>query len=41
MQFPLKEVAANTIHGCQDTTFNEICIDMDILDSPGFPRTLT
>ena len=32
-QFPLKLTAASTVHGCQDSIYNKICIGIDITDS--------
>ena len=41
-QFPIKPAGATTIHACQGSTYDNICIDMDISSSEGFrkhPRT--
>ena len=37
-QFPLKPASGTTIHGAQGCTFNKICIDMDLSDSPGLSK---
>ena len=37
----MKPATASTIHGCQVSTFNKICIEMDILDSPGLLKAIT
>ena len=31
--------AASTLQVCEDSTFNRICIDMDILDAPGLIKS--
>ena len=41
-QFPMKPAGATTIHACQGSIYDNICIDMDISSSEGFrkhPRT--
>ena len=38
-QCPLKPAAASTAHDCQGSTFNKVCIDMDISDSPGLLKS--
>ena len=35
-QFPLRPAAATTIHAGQGSTFDEICMDMDLSSSPTF-----
>ena len=35
-QFPLKPSAATTIHACQGSSFENICIDMDVTPSAAF-----
>ena len=34
-QFALKPAFTITVYGCQGSTFNKICIDMDISNSLG------
>ena len=37
-QFPLRLARASTIHASQGSTFQQICLDMDISDSQGFQK---
>ena len=37
-QFLLKLASGTAIHGAQGYTFNKICIDMDLSDSPGLSK---
>ena len=40
-QFPMKTDAATTIHVCQGSTYDKICIDMDVSSSDGFRKNPT
>ena len=40
-QFPMKPAAATTIHACQGSTYDKICIDMDVSSSDGFRKNPT
>ena len=37
-QFPMKPAGATTIHACQGSTYDKICIDIDISSSPKFHK---
>ena len=38
IQFPLRPAGVSTIHAGQGSTFKQVCIDTDILDSAGFQK---
>ena len=40
-QFPLRPAGASTIHAGQGSTFQQICLDIDISDSQGFQKHQT
>ena len=38
MQFPVAQTAATTIHQCQGSTLESVCIDMDVSPSEKFAK---
>ena len=37
-QFPVRPAAVTTIHAGQGSTFQQLCLDMDLSDSAGFQK---
>ena len=38
MQFPVAQAAATTVHKCQGSTLESVCIDMDVSPSEKFAK---